>query len=131
MTQPFAIRFPLTPPQDQHDTQFSPVNQSPGNGSSAASPEVTLRVEGVRVNGGNNTKNDSPSPLDDDLQMFDHENASSSSPISQIEMETGDRDSNKSSNDSALLAFTCPAVSAVPSTPNVAVMGALSIVSSQ
>lgn len=132
MTQPFAIPFPLTPPQDQHDTQFSPVNQSPGNGSSAASPEVTLRVEGVRVNGGNNSKNGSPSPstLDDDLQMFDLENASSSSPISQIEMETEDRDSNKSANDSALLAFTCPAVSAVPSTPNVAVMGALSIVSS-
>lgn len=61
---------------------------------------------------------------DDDLRLFDDlENASSSSPISQIEMEGG---ADKLSNDTALLAFTCP----VSSTPNVAVRGALSIVSS-
>lgn len=97
----------------------------PENGCHAT--EVTLRVEGHRENG-------VPSPatttLDEDLQLFDLENASSSSPISQIEIETGDSSGNKLPNDNAtMLAFTCPAVVS-PATTNVAVLGALSIVSS-
>lgn len=74
--------------------------------------------------------NRTPPTLNEELVMpsplYDLENASSSSPISQIEIEAGDS-GNKLSNDNALLTFACPTVT---STPNVAVLGALSIVSS-
>lgn len=103
----------------------STANTPPENGCHAAvSAEVTLRVEGHRENGSG--INNTTTLLDDDLQLYeDLENASSSSPISQIEIETGDNTSNKLSNDSALLAFTCPTV-----VSPTAVVGALSIVSS-
>lgn len=85
---------------------------------SSTSPEVNGEKNRSPMRG--------PEGLHDEDRMFDLENASSSSPISQIEMEAGD---TKLSGDgaSALLAFTCPDVNAGA---NVAVLGALSIVSS-